>query len=72
MNGVMEVPQAVARTSPHHAETHQQPRVHRTGGLGGDALGDSAGSNPEEVTVGSWPGAARVGEVRAPLGPGEP
>jgi hypothetical protein len=34
MNGVMEVPQAVARMSPHHAETHQQPRVHRTGGLG--------------------------------------
>jgi hypothetical protein len=41
-------------------------------GVWGDALGDSAGSSPEEVTVGSWPGAARVGEVRAPLAPGEP
>jgi hypothetical protein len=33
MNDVPEVPQTVARTSPHHAKTLQQPRVHRTGGL---------------------------------------
>jgi hypothetical protein len=43
-------------------------------GLGawGRCPGDSAGFGPEEVPVGSWPGAARVGEVGAPLAPGEP
>jgi hypothetical protein len=34
MNVVAEVPQAMGWTSPHHAETHQLPRVHETGGLG--------------------------------------
>jgi hypothetical protein len=47
----------VARTSPHH---------------GGDALGDSAISDTEEVLVGSWPGVARVGEIGAPPTLGEP
>jgi hypothetical protein len=32
----------------------------------GDILGDSIGSGPEEVPVGSWPRMAWVGEVGAP------
>jgi hypothetical protein len=34
MNAITEVPQTVAQMSSHHAETHQQPRVHRPRGLG--------------------------------------
>jgi hypothetical protein len=34
MNVVAVVPQTEARMSPHHVDTHQQPRVHRTRGLG--------------------------------------
>jgi hypothetical protein len=67
MKAVMVFPQTEARMSPHHTDTHQQPRVHRTRGLG-----DSAGSGPEEVSVGSWLEAAWVGEVGAPLALGKP
>jgi hypothetical protein len=40
--------------------------------LGGDALGDLAGSSPEDVPTGSYPGAAWVREVGAPPALGEP
>jgi hypothetical protein len=34
MNAIVEPPQAVVRTNPHHTEIHRRPRVHETRGLG--------------------------------------
>jgi hypothetical protein len=65
MNTIVQPPQAVVRTSPHHVETHEQPRVHETEALGEMLWGDSVRSGTEEVSIGSWPGVARVGYVRA-------
>jgi hypothetical protein len=68
----MESPQAMAWTSPHHIETHRWPLFHETGGLGGDALGDSVGRGTKEAPIGSWSGVAWFGEVGAPPALGEP
>jgi hypothetical protein len=58
--------------SPRQADTLGQPRAHRTEGSGGDALGNSSSSGPEEVPIGLWPEVAQVGEDGAPPVPGEP
>jgi hypothetical protein len=34
MNTIVQPPQAVVQMSPHHVETHEQPRVHETEALG--------------------------------------
>jgi hypothetical protein len=72
MNAVTTVSRTEARTSPHQVDTRGQSRVHRTGGLGGDASGNSSGSEPEEVPTGLWHEVARDGEDGAPPLPREP
>jgi hypothetical protein len=52
MNIVAATSCAEARMNPRQVYSPQGLRVHATGGLGGDASGDLAGSRPDEVPAG--------------------
>jgi hypothetical protein len=63
MNAILELPQTVAQTSPHHVETLQRPRVHETGGLGemlwGTWLVPALRSIPQALGLG-WHGLEKL------------